>query len=646
MERYPLMRLSRPFIAAAICLAMPHSGRPPLAAVESTVDESPISDNDRQHWSFRPLQQSPVKSGRAGLAATNSVDTFVNARLKQHELEPLPRASRVTWLRRVTLDLCGLPPRPDEIDGFVSDFKPDAYQRVVDRLLASPHYGERWGQHWLDLARFAETDGFEHDKIRPDAWKFRDWVIHALNQNMSYEQFVTRQLAGDRLSISGEDTSIATAFCLSGPDMPDINSQDERRHNLLNEMTTTVGSALLGLQFGCAQCHDHKYDPISQADFYRMRAIFQPAVHVVKNRSVGTFMPSKSKAERSFLMIRGEWTQPGPELMPAYPRIANPQGDRLVKDKDAGHHRLAFARWLMRSDHPLTARVIVNRIWQHHFGQGLSRTPSDFGVLGDPPSHPLLLDHLAQQLMRHDWNLKWLHRQIVLSETYRRASRSIQPVMASEVTSSVADAISRARGRDPDNRWLARFPRRRLDAEVIRDCMLAAADLLNTKQGGPGVMPPLAKELASTLLKNQWKTTENLADHHRRSIYIFARRNLRYPILDVFDRPEANASCAVRGRSTTASQSLFMLNSEFSYYVSGELATLLAGGQREVGQDWLGHAFRRILCRYPSPTERDDFDRILGLSNGEFSAAQSVDLERMVDTCLALFNSSEFVYVD
>jgi hypothetical protein len=486
-------------------------------AQEDSIMEALITAEDRAHWSFRPLSRPAVPETSDHRWTRNAIDRFILVKLEEKKLRPQAEADRATLIRRLSFGLLGLPPTPAEIDDFLADDSPDAYERLVDRVLNSHHYGERWSQHWLDLARFAETDGFEHDKVRGDAWKYRDWVINALNADLPYDRFVALQLAGDEFAPADAQARVATTFCLSGPDMPDINSQEERRQNVLNELTGTVGSVLLGLQIGCAQCHDHKYDPISQADFYRLRAVFEPAVQVKKNESLSTLHETSNNAPRSHLMIRGDWRRLGPEVQPDFPRVANTTGSEFVAAAAGGGtgRRAAFAEWISSPSNPLTARVIANRVWQYHFGEGLSRTPSDFGTIGDAPSHPQLLDWLATELSEHGWSLKHLHRVIVTSATYRQ-------------TIGAGEGV----GRDPANHWLSRFPHRRLSGEAIRDAMFAASGSLSMARGGPGVMPPLPEELVKTLLKNQWNVSKRESDHYRRSIYLFARRNLRYPIFD------------------------------------------------------------------------------------------------------------------
>jgi len=635
-----------------------------IAENDRQVAESPITGEDREHWSFQPLTRPAVPKVSDSAWIENEIDAFILAKLESREIAPQSPADRVTLIRRLYFDLIGLPPTPLEVAAFVEDGSADTYERLVDRLLASPHFGEHWAQHWLDLARFAETDGFEHDKVRKDAWKYRDWVIDALNSDLRYDRFVSLQLAGDEL----DNQSIATAFCLSGPDMPDMNSQEERRQIVLNEMTSTVGSVLLGLQVGCAQCHDHKYDPISQADFYRLRAVFEPAVAVKRDESLSVLGEQPGVVPASHLMIRGDWRRPGPEVFPDVPRIARIPSARFepVRAEQTSGRRAALARWLTQPENPLTARVITNRIWQHHFGAGLSRTPSDFGIVGDEPSHPELLDWLATELIRRDWKMKQLHRLIVTSATYRQASRPASSqcrAAADEPHDDDMEGWTKAVERDPSNVGLSRFPRRRLSGEAIRDAMLAASGSLNTESGGPGVMPPLPAELVNTLLKGQWKVSPQQADHYRRSIYVFARRNLRYPIFDAFDRPDANASCARRSRSTTAPQSLLLLNSEFSLDAARRLAGAVLTEHEGLSNAAMSDAVRRAFCREPCQRElialqcfvKEQTELLRSESRHSSDLALPLPCPDNIeprkaaaftDLCLALFNANEFLYLD
>jgi len=654
-------------IPAALAGADDARAEDPNQPVEpDVVHEYPITDSDRDHWAYQPLI-IPRPPDRTSLAARvrepselpdawleSEIDRFVLEELLDRSLRPLPEADRLTLLRRLHFDLIGLPPTTEEIDRFLKDDSPGAYERLVARLLASPEYGHRWSQHWLDLARFAETDGFEHDKVRPDAWRYRQWLIDALNEDMPYDRFVRLQLAGDLTE--NEDDVIATTFCLAGPDMPDLNEQDLRRHDKLNEITGTVGEVLLGLQMACAQCHDHKYDPISQADFYRLRAIFEPAIAPLKRDAPIRHLVSQPSPPPARLYHRGELDHPGPEVRPRPPRIASlgppataSSAEKSERRFDRGDPRAHFADWLFESDNPLTARVIANRVWQHHFGRSLADNPNDFGVIADGPSHPELLDHLACRLRDGGWSLKRLHREIVCSAVYRQAGDR-EPD-----DPEVANAVRHNREVDPDNRHYSRYPRRRLEGELIRDAMLAVSGELDVRQGGPSVMPPLPSELTETLLKGQWKAAVARADHVRRSIYLFARRNLRYPIFEAFDRPDAGAVCGRRDQSTTPIQSLLMLNSELTFDAASHLrdrlirealclseATLTGSSERtsSTRERLIELLYLITLSRPPSQEESRPLVEYLGeRPDGRVDDA-------LLTLAIAMLNSNEFLYVD
>ena len=606
------------------------------SADDDTIDhaysEPPITESDRDHWSLKPRQSIELPATRSKDWQRNPIDAFIAAELETRGLTPQPTADRRTLIRRVTLDLTGLTTTPDEVRAFIADASATAYESLVDRLLASSAYGEHAAQYWLDLARFAETDGFEHDNVRPNAWRYRDWVIDAFNADMPYDQFIRLQIAGDLLQPDNAAAAIATQFCVSGPDMPDINSQDERRHTLLNEMTSTVGEVILGLQIGCAQCHDHKYDPISQADFYRLRAIFEPAIRLKKNASVAELKEQASYKLASHVMIRGDFRRSGMEVVPNGLRVLESESLHFETSpqKDSDGRRIGLANWLTHSNNPLTARVIVNRVWQQHFGRGLSESPSDFGVMGMEPSHPQLLDWLANWFVENDWSIKQLHRLILTSSTYRQRSR-----LPTDASVEDAEAWRLALEKDPEVQWLSRFPRQRLSGEVIRDVMLSVAGKLNRKTGGPGVRPPLPAELRSTLLKDQWNVTEDTAEHDRRSIYVFARRNLRFPIFEAFDRPAANQSCSRRNISTTAPQALHLLNSEFSFRIAEQIAQRIREGE-VASERQVEAAFTLVLNRSPVTEELEDAQGFIANSGDQ----------ALTQLCLALLNSNEFVFAD
>ena len=704
--------------------------------------EKPITDEDREHWSFRPLLQPKVPSVTHPAARAGAIDCFIQRRIEQAGLQPMPQADPALFIRRVTFDLTGLPPAAIDVATFMRNDAPDAAARLVDRLLASLAWGERQAQHWLDLARFAETDGFEFDHVRPNAWRYRDWMIDALNADMPYDRFVKLQLAGDELHPDDPSAAVATGFLLCGPDMPDINLQEERRHGFLNDMTATVSSVFLGLQMGCAQCHDHKFDPVSQQDFYRLRAFFENAdifreqpiatewqpvdrrrwegeraqsrqrvetaiagltnsvaqrLREEGNRSdlrlegaklrqrftadertrlgqleeklariecmrlpefqSGRVMKEHSaQAEPSYVCVRGDFRRRGAQVWPSFPRIVNTSQGTVpapaVGATTSG--RRALAEWMAHSDNRLATRVIVNRLWQHRFGVGIAPSESDFGIMGDVPTHPELLDWLATELPRRGWSIKALNRLLVLSSTYRR--------------SGIAHADSEAKWRksltvDPDNQLLSRMTRRRLEGEAIRDAMLASSESLSQRRGGPGVRPPLPPEIVGTLLRNQWPVTKTEADHRRRSIYLFVRRNLRFPIFEVFDKPDLNASCARRTRSTIAPQSLMLLNSKFSLDAARRLAGFIL---RQTGPDANAQVilcYQRILSRQPSGNElqlatgflEQASDNVRESRRARDAIAQPIEgppqanpyaSAALIDLCLAMFNLNEFVYID
>ncbi|MFP6766334.1 MAG: DUF1549 and DUF1553 domain-containing protein [Planctomycetaceae bacterium] len=633
--------------AARLCILTLSFG---LAMTDLTVtgraedsEETPITRADREHWAFAPLRRPPVPPSTVLQTLANSsdwarnpIDQFILSELTANELVPMPEAARTTLIRRLTFDLTGLPPTPEELDTFISDTRPDAYEQLVEKLLASSAYGERWAQHWLDLARFAETDGFEHDKLRPDAWKYRDWVIAALNDDLPYDQFVLAQLAGDE---PPGHNRIATGFLTCGPDMPDINLQTERRHSFLNDMTSTVGAVFLGMQIGCAQCHDHKFDPISQLDFYRMRSFFDRAFTFTKNRTVE--LPQENSQDfQSFLMVRGDFRRPGSPVSPAFLRIANSQPIPIDLSAERSGQRTQLARWITRSENPLTTRVLANRLWHYHFGVGLSESPSDFGLAGDTPIHRNLLDWLATEISQRGWSLKEIHRLIVTSATWRQSSRLPEDASSELITqwrtSLTADSL---------NRLHSRGQRRRLEGEAIRDTMLAVSGQLNQRRSGPGIRPPLPPELVRSLLKNQWPVHPDPEEFYRRSIYLFVRRNLRYPLFEAFDKPDTNASCARRNSSTIAPQALMLMNSGLTIDTAKALAARLLAESGSDPAQQVERLFHLSLSRSPSAAESQIFEAALqtGASSGQASFNAQTAL---ADLCLVMLNLNEFIYID
>jgi hypothetical protein len=396
---------------------------------------------------------------------------------------------------------------------------------------------------------------------------------------------------------------------------------------------------LLGLQVGCAQCHDHKFDPISQADFYRLRAIFESA-ELFETPPGARALHESGIVRVSHLMIRGDFRRPGPVVEPAFPRVANVSGKTIPRGAEKlDGRRAALARWLTSSEQPLTPRVLANFVWQHHFGEGLCRTPGDFGVMGDAPSHPELLDWLASELVAGGWRLKNMHRLVATSDAYHRSSRTTSGEWTDEETRDVRERWRHAHAADPQNHSYWRMNRRRLEGEAVRDCMLAAAGRLSQGRGGRGIMAPLPGELVATLLPGQWEASDDAQAIHRRSVYLFVRRNLRYPLFEVLDRPDTNASCPRRNVSTTAPQALALLNSEFSVTAARELAALIAAHAPSDATAQVDLLYQRTLGRPPTDRELSAAAEFLRTSSSQPATA-------LIELCLAMFNLNEFIYVD
>jgi hypothetical protein len=585
------------------------------------------TETERHHWAFVARSHPPVPEFSSAPDKTwvrNPIDAFVLTRLKKEGLAPAPAADRRTLIRRVYFDLTGLPPTPAEVSAFVADRSRDAYAKVVERLLNSPHYGERWGQHWLDVVRFAETDGFEYDTHRPDAWRYRDYVIRAFNNDKPYDRFLAEQLAGDEVAPKEDETLIAAGFNRLGPLRKNAGNQDvaSNRNEVLTEMTNITGAALLGVTLGCARCHDHKFDPFRQSDYYRIQAYFSEiqendvpkssaedqaawkaqaepinkeiaklkkslSVHqsdgmapeIQKELDAATnrlpaplptlFSVKDNPADRAtiHLLARGDFRNQG-DLVHARPiGVLIPPDTQEVPD-DAPNPRAQLAKWITDAANPLTARVMVNRIWEYNFGRGIVGTPNDFGRMGERPVNPELLDYLANEFVESGWSVKHVQRLILLSSAYKQAS-------------DVRNAAGQEK--DPDDRLLWRYNRRRLESEEIRDAMLAISGTLNEKAGGPSVIVPIDKELINAMYKpEQWAVTKDPAEHNRRSVYLIAKRNFRLPMMEVFDSPDLAVSCPRRESSTHAPQTLELLNGTFSNAESAALAERL---KREAGGD-------------------------------------------------------------
>jgi hypothetical protein len=736
------------FVAAA--LAVPGMAEPPK-------QENPFTDKDRAYWAFQPVARPDVPAD----GEAHPVDAFIAAKLAKKGLAIGPEADRVTLIRRAAFDLIGLPPTPQEVAAFVHDKSPDAFEKVIERLLASPHYGERWARHWLDLARYAESNGFKSDETRPTAWRYRDYVIQSFNADKPYDRFVQEQIAGDEMWPNDPMARVATGFNRHYPDESNAANLSQRRAELLQDVTDAVGATFLGLTVGCAKCHNHKFDAILQKDYYRLQAFFansieddevvlmapaeyaeyekKLAVWEEKTKSIRDEMESmiaverQAESDRLFLkrddvtkealskpiselspferqMFEKHWWQLGytedafwkrlkdeqkaryqeleaelaqfedlhpgeapkgmglrelgtdapPTHILSLANYAAPQEENIepgflsvLDPSPADYHqpegvtstgrRTALAKWLSSPENPLTARVMANRIWHYHFGQGIVGTPSDFGRMGERPTHPELLDWLTAEFVGNGWSVKDMHRLIMTSGTYRQASAYDEA----------------AHAKDPFDKLLWRFPPQRLEGEVIRDSMLAVAGKLSPEIGGPSVFPPLPDGMPKP--RGGWDATDDPAEQARRSVYIFVRRNNRYPMMQAFDMPDTHESCARRSTTITAPQALSLLNDEQTVDWAQALAERVlerAGADKSRQVD---EAFLLAYSRRPDGFEKDTaltfFDSQRKVIAERLGAGEAVahlentiagldesEAAALVDFCHALLNSNEFVF--
>ncbi len=753
------------FLLVVVLLAAHSMGQEKYADPE-------LAPIDRQHWAFKSPVRPKIPADLSEQAVIkNPIDALIVVRLQKAGLKPSPEADKLTLIRRVTLDLTGLPPTPVEVDAFLKDNSPNAYEKVVDRLLASPHFGERWAQHWLDVVRFADSNGYEADSERPDAFRYRDYVIKSFNDDKPYDQFVTEQIAGDELATGKEPRDVADLWVATG--MHRCGAVHKVGGNLdaavlrqerLTEMVNGIGAAFLGLTVGCARCHDHKFDPFSQGDYFRLQAFFSAAeateldlstpqdvksrrqlsdelnarITPLKTEIAAIDAPYRTrigKAKRdalepkykealaiptekrtpeqtklatetvvlvkvtweevlmalspadrerrtalreqmhelearlppptpaawcikngeqvpeTFVLKRGDPKRKLIAVKPGFPRVLTPISARPKS-------RAELAKWLTTPTHPLTARVIVNRLWHYHFGHGLVGTPNDFGLRGDKPTNPELLDWLACELMNpsdgatcRPWTLKYIHRLIVLSATYRQTTTTTQGAKV-----------------DPDNALLWRMNRRRLEAEAIRDSVLAATGALNRQVGGRPVKVPLEPEVYDLIFTESepdglWPVTPDVTQHTRRSIYLFNKRNVRLPLFEAFDQPDTLNTCAFRPISTFAPQALILMNGPFMRDHGKTLAIALAkecGG--DVGKQ-IDSLYRRAVGRSPRSEEirlatdfldaqtetiRDRLRARLPVGIDPKTLPADADLARvraLVDLCVVVFNTHEFVYI-
>ena len=619
------------------------------------------------HWAFKTPKRPAIPLVSNTRWVASPIDAFVLARLEKEKIKPAPPAERLTLIRRLSLDLTGLPPTPAEVDAFVNDRRGDAYKQLVDRLLASPHFGERWGKHWLDVARYADTDGYTGEKDRPYAWRFRNWVIDAFNNDLPFDQFTIEQLAGDLLPNATTENRVATGFHRNTLINRETGTDPEEfRVRQVVDRVNTTGTAWLGLTIACAECHSHKYDPITQREYYGLYAFFNS----VKELDIPAPLPNEPRVEGRMPLLTGPAgtlpanlgsakalnapltpslspsdgervsagqvrgnqeestpvtrTAPPDEKPVARPAKATPtppvtmaqvleqlpeprktfihvRGDFLRHGEEVLSHTLAvlpplraagaspsrldFARWLVSPEHPVTARVAVNRLWQHLFGYGLVRTENDFGVQSDPPTHPELLDWLANEFMARGWSTKEMIRLIVSSSTYRQSSTP-RPELES---------------RDPKNLLQARQNRFRVEAEIVRDMALSASGLLDAQIGGPSFRPPVPDGVGN-VLESKWPN-KPASDQHRRGMYIVVQRTIPYPMLTTFDAPDGNVTCTRRDRSNTPLQALTLLNDRGFFECARALGLRLAATTGQKPEAGIRQLFELCLARAPQAWE-------------------------------------------
>jgi hypothetical protein len=688
------------------------------------ADDKPVAKAPTW-WAFQP----PVRP------AGSNIDQFIDAKLNEKGLKRAAPADKLTLIRRATFDLHGLPPTSEEIHAFLADARPDAYQQLIEKLLASPRYGEKWGKHWLDLARYGDTSGFEQDPYLLYSWRYRDYVIKSFNEDKPYDRFIQETIAGDEIFPEEPEAQQGTGFYTVGANRDMLYKQEEiNRVESLTDFVDTTSGVFLGLTVGCARCHDHKFDPIPQKDYYRLQAVFMPflktriflhynnargydlnentrtfrlqelgaqmmalldphrkrlrdaelaklspevtaayntpddqktpeqkkisdqfqkqvepsdaqvfavlskdeqdrldkiekrLVAMYKNFSPGPFSPGLTdigrESPRTFMPAKGG--NSGEEVGPGFPTALG-GGDIPPPPLTAEttQRRKGLAEWIASPANPLTARVMVNRIWQFHFGQGLVSTPSDFGTRATA-SHRELLDWLATEFVAQKWSFKAMHRLIMNSAAYQQSSKPMPKAL--EI--------------DPDNTLLSHYTRRRLEAEEVRDSILAASGALNLKMGGRPVVPTLATEELygmSQPLNNAWIVTEDVREHDRRTIYMIARRNFRMPLLEAFDQPEGVLSCSRRDSSTTAPQSLSLLNGRFTLAQAKALASKLVPEADPVSAAW-----QRLFGRKPEAFELERSNRFLAQQIQLLGNRQAA----LTELARGLFNLNEFLYVE
>ena len=636
----PAKGKARPLAAGeqAILSAWVKAGAPwPAGRVLDPYELSTETRGGRDLWSLQPLKKTEVPAG------AHPVDYFIGKKLAKNGWTGAPPAAKATLLRRLSIDLTGLPPSYEEVKAFEADARPDAYERVVDKLLASPRYGERWARHWLDVARWAETSGYERDQEKPFAWKYREWVIDAFNRDLDHRTFVTHQLAGDEVVGATEASRIATGFLRLGTWNDEPNDAKEYQYDRLEDLVHATSTAFLAMTVKCARCHDHKFDPIPQRDYYRMANAFWagpvpagspgalggPPADLVGKEILGWTDLSANPPPLK-LLKKGDPARPGAEVgfgalslvsAVAIPEAKSPTG------KTTGR-RLALATWITDPKHPLTWRVWVNRVWMHHFGEGLVRSVDNFGYTGDKPSHLELLDHLVEHFLQQGCSTKALHRLLVTSATFKQ--------------STIHPQAEQYEARDAGNHLLWRANRRRLDAETVRDAMLAASGQLDVaKLGGPSFTPEISPEALEGWSKKGTEYKPSPPDQQRRrTLYAYVKRGLLDPTQTVFDAPDSTLPCGKRDSTTVPTQALALLNNPLA--LKQAMALAAKAGHADDDARFVEQAWRLALARDPRPEEQraalEHLRQQAEVLGGAAKARQSL--------ALVLLNTNEFVFAD
>ncbi|MEI8571506.1 DUF1553 domain-containing protein [Methylomonas sp. LW13] len=754
------------------------------AAEEKPATEAaaPAGQPKSKLWSYQPVNAPAVPDVQQKDWVRTPIDAFVLAPLEAKGIKPSQDTDRASFIRRATLDVWGVIPTPEEVDAFVNDKSPDAYEKLADRLLASPKYGERQGRKWLDLARYADSTGFQNDNDRLNMWRYRDYVINSFNQDKPYSRFIQEQLAGDELWPGDEQALVATGFMAQFPDNSNSRDLVQRKYQITTDITDTVGKVVLGQTVECARCHNHKFDKISQKDYFSLQsffaniapvdnipakkgevekayeqqyakweeatkeirakkkaiidthreealkyhkeryltdsreAIFKPKeqwnardrwvnhrlANVTDEGSLESYFREKGEstdaktrdpkiaeqwaelekldkelkkfndlkpttssntisamtelghpdAPPSYVFAVGDHEKPLEEVQPAFPEAITDEKPDIKPLPFSSGRRSALAKWITSPTNPLTARVFTNRIWDQYFGKGIVTTVSDFGKAGQKPTHPELLDYLASKFVNDGWSVKKLHREILLSSVYRQSS---------DYREDVAKA-------DAENQWLAVFPRQRLEAEQVRDSLLAAAGKLEEKVGGPSVYPPLPKAINTASGNFQgdpaWKTSKDVHDQNRRSLYIFTRRSIPYPILDSFNMASPQEAHSKREVTTTPLQALTLYNSELIFDWSKSLAGRVINEAGEDEEDRISRLYQILFARQPKDDEKESLQAFLNeqeaiirakAADGKFEVnvpagvkdkplGDPVRAAAFVDLVHVVANSNEFIY--